>query len=85
VDVHNERQFIIKVAETLNLNDKVSAKREENDGDVLKKNCWRPRLPDGMYSNQKSQFWVNFEGLGMEKVVIFFGRLEYFMTSLNIL
>jgi hypothetical protein len=30
-----------------------------------------------MFSNKKSQFCVNFEGLGMEKVSIFFGHLEY--------
>jgi hypothetical protein len=43
------------------------------------------RLPDGMFSNQKSQFWVNFEGLGMEKVGIFCGQLEYIKAILNIL
>jgi hypothetical protein len=25
-----------------------------------------PRLPDGIFSNQKSQFWYILEGLGME-------------------
>jgi hypothetical protein len=35
-------------------------------------------LPDGVFSNQKSQFWENLDGLGMENVVIFNGHLEYF-------
>jgi hypothetical protein len=38
-----------------------------------------------MFSNQKSQFWINFEGLGMEKVGIFCGQLEYIKAILNIL
>jgi hypothetical protein len=29
-----------------------------------------PGLPDGLFSDQKSQFWKNLEGLGMENVVI---------------
>jgi hypothetical protein len=37
-------------------------------------------LPDGLFSNQKSQFWYNLEGLGMENVVIFYDHLEYFMA-----
>jgi hypothetical protein len=28
-------------------------------------------LPDGLFSNQKSQFWSHLEGLGMENAVIF--------------
>jgi hypothetical protein len=35
-----------------------------------------------MFSNQKSQFWVNFEGLGMEKADIFFVYLEYIKAIL---
>jgi hypothetical protein len=31
----------------------------------------QPGLPDGILSNQKSQFGKNLEGLGMEKVGIF--------------
>jgi hypothetical protein len=34
-------------------------------------------LPDGLFSNQKSQCWQNLEGLGMENVVIFYDHLEY--------
>jgi hypothetical protein len=37
-------------------------------------------LPDGIFSNQKSQFGKIFEGLGMEKVGIFSGRLKYIMA-----
>jgi hypothetical protein len=35
-----------------------------------------PGLPDGLFSNQKSQFWLNLEGLGMENVVIFYDHVE---------
>jgi hypothetical protein len=37
-------------------------------------------LPDGIFSNPKSQFGNFFEGLGMEKVGIFYGHLEYIMA-----
>jgi hypothetical protein len=33
-------------------------------------------LPDGIFPNQKSQFGKILEGLGMEKVDIFYGHLE---------
>jgi hypothetical protein len=33
-------------------------------------------LPDGSFSNQKSQFGQNLEGLGMENVVRFYDNLE---------
>jgi hypothetical protein len=36
-----------------------------------------PGLPDGLLSNQKYQFGKILKGLGMEKVVLFFGHLEY--------
>jgi hypothetical protein len=36
-----------------------------------------PGLSDGTFSNQKSQFGKVLEGLGMEKVCIFCGHLEY--------
>jgi hypothetical protein len=46
-------------------------------------------LPQGCqmvcFQTKKSQFWVNFEGFGMEKVCIFFGHLEYIKAILNIL
>jgi hypothetical protein len=34
-------------------------------------------LPDGIFSNQKSQFGQILEGLGMKKDGIFFGHLKY--------
>jgi hypothetical protein len=33
-------------------------------------------LPDGIFSNPKSQFWQILEGLGMEKDGIFYGHLD---------
>jgi hypothetical protein len=35
-------------------------------------------LPDGLFSDQKSQFGSNLEGIGMENVVMFYDHLEYF-------
>jgi hypothetical protein len=35
-----------------------------------------PGLPDGLFSNQKSQFGQFFEGLRLEKVNICYGHLE---------
>jgi hypothetical protein len=35
-------------------------------------------LPDGLLSNQKSQFGYILEGLEMEIAGIFYGHLEYF-------
>jgi hypothetical protein len=32
-------------------------------------------LPDGLFSNQKSQFWYILEGLGMGNVGIFYDHL----------
>jgi hypothetical protein len=51
-----------------------------------------PGLPDGLLSNQKSQFGNNFQGLGLENVDIpilwpfgiFFEHLGYFMTIWHI-
>jgi hypothetical protein len=37
-------------------------------------------LPDGLFSNQKSQFGQILEGFGMENVGLFFDHLEYFMA-----
>jgi hypothetical protein len=34
-------------------------------------------LPDGLFSNQKSRFWFNWEGLEIENVVILYDHLEY--------
>jgi hypothetical protein len=37
-------------------------------------------LPDGLFLNQKSQFWYILEGLEMENVFIFDDQLEYFIA-----
>jgi hypothetical protein len=37
-------------------------------------------LPDGLFSNQKSQFGKKFQGLGLESLDIFMDKLRYFMT-----
>jgi hypothetical protein len=39
-------------------------------------------LPDGLFSNQKSQFEYILEGLGMETVGIYYDHLEYFTAIL---
>jgi hypothetical protein len=44
-----------------------------------------PGLPDGFFSDQKSQFGYILEDLGMENVVIYSGHLEYFTTIGHIL
>jgi phosphotransferase system glucose/maltose/N-acetylglucosamine-specific IIC component len=38
-------------------------------------------LPDGLFSNQKSQFWSNLEGHGLENLVIFYDHFKYFMAN----
>jgi hypothetical protein len=35
-------------------------------------------LPDGLFSNQKSQFGYIWEGLRIENAGLFYGHLEYF-------
>jgi hypothetical protein len=35
-------------------------------------------LPDGLFSYQKSKFGNILEGLGMEKIGVFYDHLEYF-------
>jgi hypothetical protein len=42
-------------------------------------------LPDGLFSNQKSQFGKILEGLRLENVYIFYGHWEYFMEIWDIL
>jgi hypothetical protein len=37
-----------------------------------------PGLPGGLFSNQKSQFWKNLEGLGVGNVFVFYDHFEYF-------
>jgi hypothetical protein len=39
-----------------------------------------PGLPDGLFSNQKSQIWVNFGGSLNGKCWYIFDHLEYFLT-----
>jgi hypothetical protein len=39
-------------------------------------------LPDGLFSNQKSQFGKILEDLAMEEVGLFYGHLVYFMWLL---
>jgi hypothetical protein len=46
---------------------------------------YQPGLPDGSFSNQKSQFWNVFQGLRLENVDIFYGHLDYFMNIWDIL
>jgi hypothetical protein len=38
-----------------------------------------PGLPDGLFSNQKSQFGKKILGLRLENVAIFYGHLENLM------
>jgi hypothetical protein len=42
-------------------------------------------LPDGLFSNQKSQFGAIFEGLRLENVEIFFVHFDYFRDIWDIL
>jgi hypothetical protein len=44
-----------------------------------------PGLPDGFFSNQKSQFGQILEDLRCENVDIFCGHLEYFTNIWDIL
>jgi hypothetical protein len=47
-------------------------------GKELVGNSLIPGLPDGIFSNQKSQFGKILDGLGIEDVGIFYGHLVYF-------
>jgi hypothetical protein len=42
-------------------------------------------MPDGLFSNQKSQFGQIIEGLRLKNVDIFYGHLEYFKEIWDIL
>jgi hypothetical protein len=44
-----------------------------------------PGLPDGLFSNQKYQFWYILSGLRLVNVYIVYGHLEYFMEIWDIL
>jgi hypothetical protein len=56
----------------------------ETFGDILQVtvswNWSRAGLPDGFFSDQKSQFGYILEGLRKDNVVIYSGHLEYFTT-----
>jgi hypothetical protein len=43
-----------------------------------------PGLPDGVFSHQKSRFGYISESLGMKKVGILYGHLEYIVAILHI-
>jgi hypothetical protein len=45
----------------------------------------RSGLPDGLFSNQKSQFGYILEGLAMKNVGIFYDHLVYFTAIRNTL
>jgi hypothetical protein len=45
----------------------------------------RPGLPDGLFSQQKSQFGYILEGLEMKHVGVFYDTSEYFMAIWYIL
>jgi hypothetical protein len=45
----------------------------------------QPGLPDGLFSNQKSQIGKNFQSLRLENIGIFYGHLENFMDIWDIL
>jgi hypothetical protein len=49
------------------------------------KHCRRAGLPDGLFSNQNSQFGKKFKGLRLENADIFYGHLEYFIDIWDIL
>jgi hypothetical protein len=42
--------------------------------------CFQSGLPDGIFSNQKYQYWYILEGLGMENFGICYGHVEYLTT-----
>jgi hypothetical protein len=48
---------------------------------VIDKTVCQAGLPDGIFSNQNSQFGYIFEGLVLENVGILFGHLEYFTAT----
>jgi hypothetical protein len=45
---------------------------------------WTPGLPDGLFSNQKSQFGQILDGLRLENVDIFYVHEEYFTDTCDI-
>jgi hypothetical protein len=50
---------------------------------VLNKKCLLAGLPDGLFSNQKSQFGYILGGFGMENVDIFYDFWEHFTAILS--
>jgi hypothetical protein len=49
------------------------------------RNGFQAGLPDGLFSNQKSQFGYILEGLAMENLGLFYDHLVYFITIWSIL
>jgi hypothetical protein len=49
------------------------------------RNGFQAGLPDGLFSNQKSQFGYILEGLAMENLGIFYDHLVYFTATEHIL
>jgi hypothetical protein len=47
--------------------------------------CFFSNQKSGLFSNQKSQFWINFLGLRLENIHKFYGQLDYFMDIWDIL
>jgi hypothetical protein len=47
---------------------------------IIDLKLYHPGLPDGLFSNQNSQFGYILEGLGMGNVFILNDHLEYFMA-----
>jgi hypothetical protein len=66
----------------LKTNHEASHAKNRINGKFMKS---EPGLPDGFFSNQKSQFGKILEGLRWENVNIFYGHLEYFTNFWDIL
>jgi hypothetical protein len=56
------------------------AKGQIKSVDAFHISGYQAGLPDGLFSNQKSQFGYILEGLGIENVIIFCDHLDYFMA-----
>jgi hypothetical protein len=54
------------------------------ESDYILGEC-QPGLPDGIFTNKKSQLGSILEGLAMENVGIFYGNLVYFTAIWSIL
>jgi hypothetical protein len=54
--------------------------RQRKKGGLKSAAKGRPGVPDGLFSDQKFQFWFIFIGLGMENLGIFYGHLGTFKS-----